>query len=51
MIEFKDRKVSRYTKKGKKYPLIQLPSCFERLIGKKYKITVIDENKILIEFY
>jgi hypothetical protein len=49
MIEYSGRTVSYQKKKEKYYPLLSLPTVFRKWIGKKYKITVINDNKIIIE--
>jgi len=49
MIEYCGRTVSYQKKKEKYYPLLSLPTVFRKWIGKKYKITVINDNKIIIE--
>lgn len=44
-------KVTAFRKKtGKEYPRISLPSEFRFLIGKQLKLTLVDENKLLLEW-
>ncbi|WP_457613855.1 hypothetical protein [Methanocaldococcus sp.] len=50
-LVFKDRKVTKYKKNGKEYPVLHLPVEFKKYIGKRYKITTLEGNKIIIEFY